>query len=331
MIRSFDWRDFPALHRHRRQGLVLDADLALTRWMTLVPAGALLATLAPATGIFTYVGTNEDNSSRPVIGQFTHTSGAQTARLTFITPEDEINSPDAPALLDHLAAQAGRHGALNLLAEVNEKSEAYDALRKAGFAIYTRQQIWEIIDRPDDEKSTTTAGAWRPAVVSDEAAVHGLYRSLIPALVQQSEPPPWIGLNGLVYDPEGELLAYLHLHYGPTGIMAHPFLHPDIEPVTELLGSLAENIAHRRNRPLYLAVRSHQAWLGPHLQELGFKAGERQAVMVRRLAVAQRMKMPLKLPGAALENVQPEITTTLSSAGEGVRMARNRYGRHRRG
>ena len=38
------------------------------------------------------------------------------------------------------------------------------------------------------------------------------------------------------------------------------------------------------NRPVYVCVRSYQAWLETVLEDLGAEAGTRQAVMVRRLA-----------------------------------------------
>jgi hypothetical protein len=44
------------------------------------------------------------------------------------------------------------------------------------------------------------------------------------------------------------------------------------------------HLPDRRNRPVYVCVRSYQAWLEPVLADLGAKAGQRQAVMVKHLA-----------------------------------------------
>lgn len=307
MIRSFDWRDFPELHRNRNEGIWLDTSLALTRWMGLVPAGALLATLAPATGIFTFVATNGENGAKQVVGQFLHTPGTPNARLTFITPEDAIESPDVPHLLDHLATRAGEHGAHNLLAEVNDRSAAYDVLRAAGFAVYTRQRIWVL-----DPRADTPNTLWRPVTEADEMHVHYLYHSLVPALVQQTEPPPWEHMNGLAYFSDEEMLGYVHLSYGPKGILAQPFIHPDTDHAEELLRSLHPAISNVRSRPVYLCVRSHQAWLGHHLDELGFQSGGRQAVMVKRLAVALKEPVPSLAP-ARMENFQTKISPSASA------------------
>ena len=303
MIRPFDWRDFPNLHRNRNDGLWLDSSLALTRWMALVPAGALLSTIAPATGIFTYIATNEENGGRQVVGQFIHAMGNPNAKLTFITPEEAIESPEVPRLLDYLAARAGDRGAHNMLAEVNDRSEVFEVLRRAGYGIYTRQRVWELKAAKSPESRL-----WRPAEEKDEHHVHYLYHSLVPALVQQTEPPPWEKVNGLLFFSGDEVMAYVHLRYGPKGILAQPFFHPDTDRVEELLASLFNSIQNPRGRPVYLCVRSHQFWLTTFLDEMDLRSGQSQAVMVKRLVVL--IKEPALQPAsAALENVRPEIST----------------------
>ena len=246
----------------------------------MVPAGALLSSFAPATGIYTYVAERDETSSDSIVGQFYLHPGRNNARLTFITPEEEIESPDVMKLLDHLAARAGERGAHNLLAEVNVRSEAYEVLRKAGFAIYARQRVWNLGDVQHSENLL-----WRQVVEKDEYHVHYLYHSLVPALVQQTEPPPWENMNGLIYANGDETLGYVHLSYGPKGIIAQPFVHPDTDHAEELLTSIYAAIPNIRSRPVYLCVRSHQAWLAPFLDELDLESGPRQAVMVKRLAI----------------------------------------------
>jgi len=307
MIRPFDWRDFPNLHRNRNEGIWLDTSLALTRWMALVPAGALLASLAPATGIFTCVATNDGNGDNPVVGQLSHAAGSIKAKLTFITPEEAIETAGVSRLLDHLAKVAGERGAHNLLAEVDEASPVYEVLRRNGFAVYTRQRIWDL--KPVE---TTDPGPWRHVGDEDEHGVHYLYHSLVPALVQQTEPPPWENMNGLACTEDGELVAYVHLAYGPTGILAQPFVHTGTDHADLLLRTLHGAIPNIRSRPVYLCVRSHQAWLTPFLDELEFESGPRQAVMVKRLVVPLRELVPVRRNNTGLDNAQPEISPTTS-------------------
>ncbi len=303
MIRSFDWRDFPSLHRNRNDGIWLDTSLALTRWMGLVPAGALLATFAPATGIFTYVTDSEDANGDQIVGQFFLSPGRSNARLTFISPEELVESPAVFRLLDYLAARAGDRGALNLLAEVNERSAAYEVLRLAGYAIYARQRVWDL-----SQSKKISNLFWRQVKEKDEYHVHYLYNSLVPALVQQTEPPPWENMSGLIFEHEGEVLGYVHLSYGPKGILAQPIVHPDTDHAEELLASIFAAVPNVRSRPVYLCVRSHQAWLTPFLEDMDLEAGPHQAVMVKRLVVS--LKEPARqAKKAGIENVQPETST----------------------
>jgi hypothetical protein len=306
MIRSFDWRDFPTLHRNRYRGLCLDMSLALTRSMTLVPVGALLSYVAPATGIFTYVSTNESERQERVIGQFSHANGSPFAHLVFLSPETALTHSETLELLDHLAHQAGSRGAHNLLAEVNERSVAFDVLRQAGYGIYARQRVWQVkheLHRKGDDLN------WTQATENDESAVRHLYTSLVPALVQQAEPHPWQEMDGLVCYEDDELLGFVQLTYGPNGILAQPVIHPNIEQVSNHLATVIHLIPNRRSRPLYFIVRSHQAWLELFLTEIEAEAGSYQAVMVKRLVTPQKITLPLKLPSTGLDTVQPEIST----------------------
>ena len=312
MIRSFDWRDFPSLHRNRHHGLYLDTSVALTRSLTRIPVGALLSYVAPATGIFTYVATNDGDSSGRIIGQFSHNPGSHYAHLVFLAPEKALASPDTPALLDYIAQQAGKRGAHNLLAEVNERSVAFDVLRKAGFAIYSRQRIWRI-DREAGENGEQPP--WKPVTEKDQHAIRHLYSSLVPALVQQAEPPPWENMNGLVCYHGEELLGYVRLIYGPHGILAQPFIHPNVEQASAHIAAITRAVPNRRSRPLYMVVRSHQAWLELYLTELNAEPGLYQAVMVKRLVIPQKIVNTLKLNHTGLENIQPETPSVLIPSG----------------
>jgi hypothetical protein len=62
-----------------------------------------------------------------------------------------------------------------------------------------------------------------------------------------------------------------------------PLIHPEAERVGEKLSAVIKNLPDRRNRPVYVCVRSYQAWLEPVLADLGARPGERQAVMVKHL------------------------------------------------
>lgn len=307
-IRPFDWRDLPALHRYRNQSVFLNSALLFTRGPLLFP-GVMLSTLTPAAGIFTSVSTHNGDTDHVLMGQAIHLTGAQVAQLTFLCPDEALDSAALPSLLEHLSGQAVDRGAFRLLAEVDERSMAYEAMRRAAFAIYSRQRIWKIDAQPSSDVSPLV---WQVASDSDLIAVRSLYNNLIPGLVQQVEPFPAERLHGMVYRQEGELLAYIELRYGHRGIWAQPFVHPDAEDVIDDLLELIGHVPHRRSKPIYLCIRSYNSWLEPALEDLGASPGIRQAVMVRHLAVPQKTARMFALP--ALEGGQPEVTAPIAHA-----------------
>lgn len=301
-IRPFDWRDLPVLIRYRHQGLFFDNALILTRGSMLIPTGALLFYFAPATGLFTYLSTGNREHS-PLLGQISHSPGSPLARISFLAPESAIEAEALPALLEHMVIQAGERGALHLLAEVDERIAAFAMLRKAGFAIYVRQRIWQL---PDDLEERSQDPVWQVSKDSDLIPVRVLYNNLVPGLVQQVEPAPADPLVGLIYRQGDELLAYVELKYGARGILVQPLIHPDAEGVTANLVKLLLSLPNRGSRPVYICVRSYQSWIEHNLEGLGALAGPQQAVMVKHLAVAKRLLRSFALP--ALESGQPEAT-----------------------
>ena len=151
---------------------------------------------------------------------------------------------------------------------------------------------------------------WRAAAPADETAITSLYLNLVPALVQQVEPPPVRHSHDLVHCHQGELLGYLSFDSGPRGIWIQPYFHPGAEDPDRLLGALLSDLEDRRQRPLYVCVRSYQSWMTAPLHTLGFEALTDQAVMVKRLAVSIRQPQLAVLP--ALEASLPKPTAPLA-------------------
>ena len=86
------------------------------------------------------------------------------------------------------------------------------------------------------------------------------------------------------------LQAYVTVNSGTKGIWIQPIVPPDSDCVSEQLAALTYAMAGGRDRPIYVCVRSYQAWLESILEDLGAQAGPRQAVMVRRLAKLQKVE-----------------------------------------
>jgi hypothetical protein len=305
-VRHFDWRDFLALHRFRKQSVFLDSALVLTRGPMMVP-GALLSSFASSMGIFTYVLNVDGKDGLPVFGQFIHMMGSPFSHLTFLAPSIALDSAEVLALLEHMMAESGERGALRLLADVDESSEAFETLRQCSFAIYSRQRVWQLTGFPDSDSQLAT---WRPATAQDEIPIRSLYNNLVPALVQQAEPLATQHPKGMVYYEHGELIAFVELKYGHRGIWAQPFVHPDAQDIARHFLELLSKVPNRRSRPVYICVRSYQSWLETAIEDLGAEAGPRQAVMVKQLVSQQKALRAFAMP--ALEGGQPEITAPVA-------------------
>ncbi len=304
MIRPFELRDIPLLHRYRHRGLFLDSIPTLTWGRTLVPAGAVVSPLSAAMGVFTAYYQDEEKSHEPMIGQISHANGAPFAHFTYLAPDTAIESPVVSPLLESLIKRVGARGAQSLIAEVDENSQTFEALRKASFSIYSRQTLWKInaIEKAEDSETS-----WQRSAPADEINIWRLYNALVPTLVQNVEPTPSGQMNGWVKYQDGELLGFVAMVQGPRGVWLQPFFHPEMEDVGRYLTHLISTLDPKTSRPLYICLRSYQAWLSSVLENMGAEPGQDQAVMVRRLAVP--IKKPVLSPLPQIQQgTEPKTT-----------------------
>lgn len=309
MIRELDWRDLPLLARVRDRGMCPNAQLAYTRGASALQQ-ALLNPFIPGKSAVTLVSRDGDLDA---IGQCTMRASRSNARLTFIAPLDVLHHDSGVELLESLAFAAGDRGAHNLVADVDEDSPAFEALRRAGFAIYARQRIWGLTG-PLDQQAEVEPDAWRLEADRDQVRAQSLYQDIVPGLVRQVEPPPARVGHNLVHVRDGELLGYLDIQRGTLGTWVQPFFHPAAEDFYLLLISFLKQTDH--DRPVYVCVRSYQSWMGGPLERLGFQPVADQAVMVKRLAVTLRRAAASKLP--AVEGTYPEPTAPIAHVEDSV-------------
>ena len=272
-IRPLAIFDLPYLYSFRDQAIGLDSARTLTRGNPLGAVG-LFAYVNPVRHIFSAIVNGEQES---VLGGIIHSRNETFAKLLFLAPSSQLDHPDLPALIEALSVQAGEWGAFHVLAEVDELSHAFIALRRAGFSVYAWQRMWDVSEVTDPGRTVE----WTRVKPIHMPSVQSLYYQIVPALLQPIEPQPRSGLGWLCH--EG-VKCHVSATQGVYGIVLSPLIHPEATGVSEKLASLISNLPDRRNRPVYVCVRSYQAWLEPVLADLGARGADRQAVMVKHLA-----------------------------------------------
>jgi len=303
------WHDLITVIRYRRQYLPLDSALEFTRGNPFSARG-LLEHINSGRESFTAACSTEDEL-QTLIGQVYRTPGAKYARLAFLMPAEDCQSAAVYPLVEGLSGEAARWGAFQLLAEVKEDEPAFSCLRRAGFCVYGWQRVWKL-PQGDQWDTEEPVEKWRQTTDEDGIAVRGLYNALVPPLVQRAEPVQAGQLNGFSYFQEGELLGFVEGRIGPVGIYLQPLLHPAAEKETELIRTLPGLFQSRAGRlPVYLVVRSYQAWLEKALIEMGAGVSARQALLVKYLTVAQRFSLAKSRLVPVLETAKTETSPTV--------------------
>ncbi|HVP21478.1 MAG TPA: hypothetical protein VMS73_06415 [Anaerolineaceae bacterium] len=306
----------------------MDSALLLTRGN---PAGftANLGRLHPARGFYTGVTTGSKDNP-PLIGQVIYRLGNRSARLSFIAPNAICDSPDLPGLLEGLAWHAGEWGAFHVLGELEEICPAFDSMRRAGFSVYAWQRVWQLPFqaassktngqprlpapyRPGSDGGSPHEAVWQPVREEDDWAVRNLFQNLVPPLAQSAEPLSVRRQRGLIYRQGSEIMAYVEGVFGPRGIYLYPLIHPDIEDVGSLISALPPSLAPLLGRPVYMAVRSYQAWMETTLTELGARSTPRQALMVKHMTQAQRVPLSARLVQIEGRQIEPAKTVAQNS------------------
>lgn len=271
-IRPLALLDLPYVYGFRDDAIGLDTARTLTRGNPLGAVG-LFAYVNPARHIYSAIANGESDS---VLGGIIHTRDEPFAKLLYLAPSSQLGHPSLPELIENLSAQAGEWGAFHVLAEVDETSDAFVPLRRAGFSVYAWQRMWDVSEIAESNSSI----GWMRVRPINLPAVQSLYHQIVPPLLHPVEPQP---RNAIGWMCNEGAKCYVSVSHGAYGIVLTPLVHPEATDVSEKLASLLGNLPDRRNRPVYVCVRSYQAWIEPVLADLGAKSGQRQAVMVKHL------------------------------------------------
>lgn len=292
--RPLDILDLPTLYRYRDEVINLDSTRLLTRGNPLGAAG-FLSYFNPSRHLYSAV--SSDNNGT-LLGGVVQTNGDSFAKLVYLAPESNVQHPLLPGLVDHLGFEAGQWGAFHLLAEVEESHDVFPILRQAGFSVYAWQRLWNVSHVTSSDKLMP----WVHVKSENLHAVQSLYHQIVPPLLQPVEPIP--------KQPKGLICSkgwrcYANIYYGIYGIVIIPLIHPEVTGVEDKFISLLSQIPGRRGRPVYICIRSFQAWLEPVLEDLGGLPARREAIMVKHLARMVKDEQTVRSANPGRVSIQP--------------------------
>lgn len=148
---------------------------------------------------------------------------------------------------------------------------------------------------------------------ADISSIQSLHYQIVPPLLQPVEPLPRRA-EGFVCNEGGK--CHVGVSSGLAGIVLSPLIHPEADGVDAKLAGLILDLPNRGTRPVYVRVRSYQAWLEPVLEDLGALAGPRQAVMVKHLARIIKDEQTVKAVQPAGVSVQPSRVSHIEAKKE---------------
>ncbi|MCY3836592.1 MAG: hypothetical protein OXF83_09205 [Anaerolineaceae bacterium] len=302
--------DLPHFMRLVGQGILLDSAM-MSSLDGDVPQESPLAPLLPTRNLHTLVTRGKQQT---VLGQFRLVRSewaAPRAQLTYLAPRALAHTDESACLhlLDALTAAAGRREAHSLNAEVDERSPLFETMRRAGFAVYARQELWRRAGYSNRAGNAAHSGAgipWQKASAGDRAEMRQLLRSLVPPMLLQTLEQPAANA-GWLYREEGQVLAILALRRGRRAASLLPYFHPRLAGrIADLLrGALALLPARQ---PCFLTLRRYQDWWGETLPALGFLRQVQQGLLVRHIATSIRAK---HFADELLEALEKGITPAL--------------------
>ncbi len=277
-------RDLPLMLRLKQKAIVLHSELGLIE-DARGQNSALLSSIVFPRGLHSLLG-NIDG--KDVVGQFRHRQGDANAHLVYLAPTLSDGEDDAIWLhmLDAMAAQAGQNGAHTLVGEVELSHRLFETMRHAGYAVYSRQVIWQ--RNPLGRGFTSNQILVASETAGDGLGIAALLGCTIPRILQ-SVMEPSAEMTGLVYRKNGQVEAYLAYSEGKHGVYVMPYIHPEVlTEAADIVSSALTRIERCRKVPVYICVRGYQGWLENAMRDLGFSPWLEQAVMVKHLTAGIR-------------------------------------------
>ncbi|MCY3979500.1 MAG: hypothetical protein OXG23_15490 [Chloroflexi bacterium] len=310
--------DLPLMLRLKQNAIVLHSELGLTE-DARGQNSALLSSIVFQRGLHALVARVDE---KDVVGQFRHRPGETNAHIVYLAPTlaDDEDDTIWLRMLDAMAEQAGGNGAHTLVGEVETSHRLFETMRRAGFAVYSRQVIW---------RHGPIAAALRPPGLTlaaetedDQIGIAALLGSTIPRILQTVMGPS-TDMAGLVYRVDGRIEAYLAYSEGKHGVYLMPYLHPEVlSEAPEIIAAALRQIERCRKLPIYICVRGYQGWMENAMLDLGFDPWLEQAVMVKHLTAGVRQASFESVELTASRGQKPAATLRMASVDD-IRRSRN--------
>ena len=306
MARKLAWQDLFVLHRYQNQRMVLDNSLRFVFNPGLL-SSSLLSIVLPSSEFYTAVDPLESDSFPLIIGQIMLAKDNQTARISLLAPGELGTGPDYSNLFSQLIKAACERGAHQMVGEVDADSPEEEILHRSGFRTYTEQRIWNL---PHQTLYGAGEKSWISATRADNGPAQTFYQRIVPAQIQRLEPPPvFPKIQGMVSREEGQIIGIALTQFGPRGILVDLLLDPSLNSLDEYISALRFHLPYTSTREVYLRVRDYQGGVATALERLSALPGDRQRVMVKRLAVHYNAQQAFLVQGF---EKQPDITTPIS-------------------
>ncbi len=314
-------RDLPVMLRLKQNAIVLDSELGLIE-DARGQNSALLSSIVFPRGLHSLLGHIE---GQDVVGQFRHRQGDANAHLVYLAPTLEDGEDDTIWLhmLDAMAEQAGKNGAHTLVGEIELSHRLFETMRRAGYAVYSRQVIWQ--------RDPLGSGFLAPDVAiaaetdGDELGISALLGCTIPRILQPVMEPS-AEMAGLVFRKEGQVEAYLAYSEGRHGVYLMPYVHPEVlSEAADIVAAALMKIERCRKLPVYICVRGYQGWLENAMRDLGFSPWLEQAVMVKHLTAGIRQASFDRLQLSARGGQKPAATLQLAGQDSMGKANRERF------
>lgn len=308
MVRPFTLRDLALVRRLSEQGVSLHAESALAD--NLHPLRGALFNMVARNDSPTLIWKSESGRRAGFI-QLLLEQDRQHAHILYLSPDlsgEPLTENGSPAvetgngntdvwlsLLDQAVAEVGQYGIHSLVAEADERGPELPILRRAGFAVYSRQDIWVLSPEEALQVEVDASHQLRPRLEKDDWDIQLLYANTVPRLVQLVEPSPPIdsGETWVQRDEKGELTAFVQIHEGSVATWMRFFIHPGAESDAEgILKSALLVKASRRSLPVYLCARRYEGWLPSDLQALSFRKWSSQALLVKHTVNHAQREQP---------------------------------------